>query len=572
MRGWGRGWLAVGAALATLVGPGFVRGVEAQSVVDQLLTTPKQVVGADPATTPNFGLELVGHSDLGARGNNSALALAGDCAYVGNRGFNGGASDGDDAPIAIVDITNPAAPTVAGSVPGSAPATATTRELRTIPDKHLLVVMTYEHFIDTQLTTADVDTLHLYDISNCFSPVLVSTFDLGPIKPHEFFIWEDHAHPGRALAYITTPFGPIQLVVVDLTNIQAPSLLTVWDGLYPQPSAQELDNSALGNYLHSLSLSDDGRTAYLAYWDGGYYAVDTSQLAEGRPHPIVGPVIPVAQVLGRGVNYTLRTNGNTHSAVPVPGRKLTILTDELYDGIGECPYGWLHVVDRSKVANPNITAEYRLPENSKAWCKTHVTRPLPLPPAVEGQISSDWVAPHDATWSSHNITVTRDLAVLAWHAGGLQIVDISNPKNPVQRAQFVPTPADQVACQSPVGQTDALKCQRPVPAALQQFFGNNNVLMWSYPIIRNGLIYVVDIRNGLFILRYTDPHFASELTTEGTQLEGNSNVTDPVITQGPPLTGPPTTVKLLDQVPGLLQRYLASPPPSNANAFLFCQL
>jgi hypothetical protein len=33
--------------------------------------------------------------------------------------------------------------------------------------------------------------------------------------------------------------------------------------------------------------------------------------------------------------------------------------------------------------------------------------------------------------------------------------------------------------------------------------------MWSYPIIK-GLIYVVDIRNGLYILRYTGPH-ASEV-------------------------------------------------------------
>ncbi len=30
--------------------------------------------------------------------------------------------------------------------------------------------------------------------------------------------------------------------------------------------------------------------------------------------------------------------------------------------------------------------------------------------------------------------------------------------------------------------------------------------MWSFPIIRNGLIYVVDIRNGLFVLRYQGPH------------------------------------------------------------------
>ena len=52
--------------------------------------------------------EIVGHSDLGARGMNSALAIAGDTAYVGSR------IDGKG--IAIVDISDPAHPTVVGEI------------------------------------------------------------------------------------------------------------------------------------------------------------------------------------------------------------------------------------------------------------------------------------------------------------------------------------------------------------------------------------------------------------------------------------------------------------------------
>ena len=45
--------------------------------------------------------------------------------------------------------------------------------------------------------------------------------------------------------------------------------------------------------------------------------------------------------------------------------------------------------------------------------------------------------------------------------------------------------------------------------------------MWSYPIVKNGLIYVIDIRNGLYVLRYT----GSEVS--GLRfLEGNSNLGD----------------------------------------------
>jgi hypothetical protein len=48
--------------------------------------------------------------------------------------------------------------------------------------------------------------------------------------------------------------------------------------------------------------------------------------------------------------------------------------------------------------------------------------------------------------------------------------------------------------------------------------------MWSYPIIDRGLIYVVDIRNGLYVFRYTGQH--NDEVREIRFLEGNSNLGD----------------------------------------------
>ena len=31
---------------------------------------------------------------------------------------------------------------------------------------------------------------------------------------------------------------------------------------------------------------------------------------------------------------------------------------------------------------------------------------------------------------------------------------------------------------------------------------NEKVVMWSYAIVQDGLIYVVDLRNGLYVLKY----------------------------------------------------------------------
>jgi hypothetical protein len=77
----------------------------------------------------------------------------------------------------------------------------------------------------------------------------------------------------------------------------------------------------------------------------------------------------------------------------------------------------------------------------------------------------------------------------------------------VQAGWFSPTPLATVANEDP-----ALSA------------GPNKVVMWSFPIIRNGLIYIIDIRNGLYVLRYTGPR--SDEVDSVSFLEGNSNLGD----------------------------------------------
>jgi hypothetical protein len=105
--------------------------------------------------------------------------------------------------------------------------------------------------------------------------------------------------------------------------------------------------------------------------------------------------------------------------------------------------------------------------------------------------------------------VLPELALITWHSGGLQAIDISNPSHPRQTGWFSPNPLQQVATEDP---------------ALSR--GPNKVVMWSYPIIKDGLIYVIDIRNGLYILRYTGAHRTD--VSEIDFYEGNSNLGDAV--------------------------------------------
>jgi hypothetical protein len=171
-------------------------------------------------------------------------------------------------------------------------------------------------------------------------------------------------------------------------------------------------------------------------------------------------------------------------------------TDEVYGKFTDpsfgWPWGWARLINVSDPEHPVLTGEYKIFENTDAFMPS-------VDPATQ-QLTS---------FSSHNPTVTPDLAFITWHSGGLQAIDISNPAAPGQAGFFSPEPLDQVANEDP---------------ALSR--GPNKVVMWSYPIIRNGLIYVIDIRNGLFVLRYTGPN-AAEINGIGF-LEGNSNLGDAV--------------------------------------------
>jgi hypothetical protein len=143
-------------------------------------------------------------------------------------------------------------------------------------------------------------------------------------------------------------------------------------------------------------------------------------------------------------------------------------------------------------AHPTIVSEYKIAEDQQSFC---------------GSSRDDPPTEQFTSYSSHNPTVLPDLAFVDWHSGGLQAINLSDPANLAQAGFFLPKPLRKVALEDP---------------ALSE--GPNKVVLWSYPIIRNGLIYVIDIRNGLYVLKYTGPH-ASEVAAIKF-LEGNSNLGD----------------------------------------------
>jgi len=448
--------------------------------------------------TKNF--RLVGHTDLSKRGMNSPIAVAGRCVYVGDRYYSQSASEGVRANggIAIVDVSNPAQPKQAGVIPPI--GLSTQREMRADAGLGILVVEGYSPFIDGWTPgDAAINYLKVYDIhSDCRHPKLLSTYDFGPRAPHEFFLWKDRAHPGRALAYVTFTIYSPDLMVIDLSNPANPALAGVFDlGLDQTQKTQDFVDESGSGYTHSLTVSDDGTRAYMAAWDYGFFTLDTSLLA----NPPAGSA-GVARPVGIG---KLDYGHNVHSAVQIPGRQEMLFTQEDYAKAGHgCPFGMLRTgkMDANGDGGATLDGTFSLPENDAKNC-----------------------GKKNGTFSSHNPTLFHDVALLSWYAGGLRAVDLSNPSQLHEDGAFVPRPTFTPTLRDtrlffPSKPTAAgpLPSDSTYPGSTAPPWTG---AMWSYPVVQNGLIYVVDIDLGLYILRYTGPH-ASEVA-KAPFVEGNSS-------------------------------------------------
>jgi hypothetical protein len=330
------------------------------------------------------------------------------------------------------------------------------------------------------------DNFRFYDISgkNAAAPKLVSEY-VPSVDPHEMFLWDDPKRKGRAILFLSTPGGgQNQMLVTDISQARKKKFKEILKWSVPIPSPDT------DNRLHSLSITNDGKRAFLSYLGGGVFAVNTSDIARGVAKPKIKPITPVTNRVHWG-------DPGAHSAVKLYGRPWVLTTDEVYGYVPGlladhgCPWGWARMVDYRNAMRPKVAAEYKIVQNTAEYCDS----PTDNTP-VRNSTSS---------WSAHNPTLTKHLAFISWHSGGLQAIDLTKPARPKQAAQWRPTPLPVVTQEDP---------------ALSS--GQDKVVVWSYPIIQKGLIYVVDVRNGLYILKYKGP-YDREVSSVGF-IEGNSNL------------------------------------------------
>ena len=394
---------------------------------------------------------MVGSTSLGARGENADLAVGGRYAYVGSFGD----SSLPDAGIKIVDIVDPARPHVAGAIPpeeGLVPFW-----LRVWQRHGVLVVLNNGCAPPTCAERSTVrGALRFYDVSGerGSQPELLTSVPISS-RAHDFYLWQDPRDPGRAIAYVSNS-------VADGVNLAAYDISRARQGIVKRIATWSTPDRWNGiSGFHSTGISADGRRAYVAAHDLGYFVLSTAGIAADRRGAQIRLLTPFE-------NRLTYPGVNAHSWIEVPGGRYAVATDEIYG----CPWGWLRVTDVGNPRAPAVVAEARVsPYNDPELC----------PPAVstgpDGSLNQSFTA--------HQPTLTCDLAIVSWYGAGLQVFSLSNPASPRNVAQFRPAPLA------------AVKTENPFLTGLE---------MHSYPIVKDGLIYVLDLRNGLYVLRYRGPH------------------------------------------------------------------
>lgn len=506
--------VGLGEARAQQAMSGSGRSASARLVDTPFKRAPRPIIGAMRVPRESLpqieNFQLIGSSPLPnpggtiARGLNGPIGISGNCLYVGSRvGRRPGTGPAFGTPalppdVLIVDISNPRKPTVVGSFPTL--LNATSRELRTIPDANTLIIM---NFRETGLDPGEGNNYQIYDITDCRRPVLKQTISLGQDRPHEFFLWRDPKERTRFLLYSSIHLGEVHEPSLRVFEILSPpsgpvsntpvATFTLAPAVPHQepvaPSEYRDDHYIFDpggkppiqrNNVHSMSVSPDGSRVYVANIHAGYYILDSTRLAQKLP--CTRDTVTVDERSNTDPNLCLRKinpdpkaridmtppyGWTEHSAYPVPGRPYLLVSGER-NGTDTCPWSVGTILDISNEKAPQFVSRYLMPENLEANCYVGG----PGDPALKRE------------FSPHQQLVFSNLFFISWYSAGLRAWDIANPVLPMEVGVFVPRPVEQI---------------------VERFRDSPDVWMWSHPLLYNGYIYVADVNNGLYVLRYKGP-------------------------------------------------------------------
>jgi hypothetical protein len=336
-------------------------------------------------TASAHGLRLLGHSDLGGYGDGMQVLREGNALYVGHFGPSGMGTS-------ILDVSDPAQPRIVEQIP--APPGTHTHKVQ-VADGLLLV--NEEQFRGGDPYAAGIV---VYDVAtDPFAPRPIGRFESGGRGVHRI-VWTGgrYAHASA----IPEGFDDRIWIVVDMSDPEHPVEAARYALDEPQPEGERYA-------AHHALLDAD--VAYLGYDDAGMVVLDVSNPTEPR----------------KLARIAWQPGGSTHTFLPLPGRKLVVVTDEQTTDGPDAPSRLVRVVDVAAPAAPRVVG---------------------ICPEPERRYEGLRYGPHNLHENRAGSYRSERLVFVTYFNAGLRVYDLADPAQPVEVAHWVPEPpAGQAAPQ-----------------------------------------------------------------------------------------------------------------------------
>jgi hypothetical protein len=401
-------------------------------------------------------MKLIGHSDIGGRGDGLQLMVHRGFAYIGHPWSEG---------FSIIDVRDPKNPGPVTYIP--APANTWNIHLQTHDDL-LLVINALDLFADVE-TFSDEKTYYtqsmgetlagksgkrawtagmtVYDISTPDKPRRIGQLDVDGIGFHR--LW----YVGGRYAYASAlpdGFSDYIFVTIDMADPTKPELVGRWWLPGMNTAAGEVSTAPDGKRFALHHALVEGNTAYACWRDGGLTLLDITDHAEPK--------------LIRHHNWSPPYGGGTHSPLPLAARNLLVVADEAVLDNEEDGRKHTWVFDIREPANPISISTF------------------PIPSEADYVAKGGHFGPHNLHENRPGSFVSDTLIFATWQNAGIRAFDISDAYHPRETGALVPA--------APRTMTD----KRP---------GRPKVIQSADVFVdRNGIIYATDYNAGLEIIEY----------------------------------------------------------------------
>lgn len=371
----------------------------------------------------------------------------------------------------ILDVTDPSRPEFVRWVPG--PRNTWTIQVQ-IADQTMITSL--EH-IPAGWTNGDREDMSegflIWDISTPDDPRKIGHWRGGGSGTHRnFFSGGRYVHVATSLP----GFDGQVYASVDISNPEAPFMASRWwwpgqnHAAGEEYSAEDTHGANTGrpfphgpNKQHALSLHGgayvEGDRVFAPWMRAGLVILDVSTQTEPKListlsfHPPLGSSIAV------------------HSAVPLPGRDLVVVNSEALNESCDEPVGFAGLVDISDVSDPMLISLFPQP-------RTPMGYPTRTFCAKGGRFG-----PHNQHQPQGQacLAPVSNFVHLTYFNAGLQIFDISEPRDPFVAGFYIPD--DPTTRRGPLPRTLVTQAE--------------DVL-----VDRRGVIYMSEKNSGIYILGF----------------------------------------------------------------------